>query len=194
MRGHPGLLVEEYDITLSPISIVLRAAEAYADEIERRRHDDATIAHGENIRAAVAQLRAPVTIDVELLRAQRDWMLSLQADTPAALALLVKAGGEYVDGVVNVLDAILDSVEGYATPLEWAGETGQQTGDEDLAKHWIGRRVRNQDGHEFTASAISEKHDKTILSDGVQWAYLRNITPVESETQADSPRCQDIHP
>jgi hypothetical protein len=72
-----------------------------------------TIATGKSIRLAVSQLRTPGTIDVGLLRQQRDWLLSLDADSHIELAQLVKVGADLLDGLVNLLDAMLDSAEGY---------------------------------------------------------------------------------
>lgn len=102
----------------SPMSIVLQAAEAHAEEVEGRHHDDATIAKSESIRVAVTRLRTPAKVDVRLLRQQRDWLLNLQADSPAELGRMVKTGAQYLDGIVNLLDTILDSEEGYAPPLQ----------------------------------------------------------------------------
>lgn len=113
------VLDDEYEVRISPATIVFQAAEDYAAEMEGRRHDDATIHKGDEIRAAVAQLRTPAEVDVALARQQRDWLLSLRADTPAELGRLVKAGTHHYDGLVNLLDALLDSVEGYSLPLEW---------------------------------------------------------------------------
>jgi hypothetical protein len=81
-----------------------------------------TIATPQSVSLAVAQLRTPGTIDIGLLRQQRDWLLSLEADSPARLAQLVKAGAGHLDGLVNLLDAMLDSAEGYPTPGESLGQ------------------------------------------------------------------------
>ncbi|HEX4836963.1 MAG TPA: hypothetical protein VFV03_00340 [Solirubrobacteraceae bacterium] len=72
------------------MSIVLQAAEAQAEEVEGRHHDDATIAKSESIRVAVTRLRTPAKVDVRLLRQQRDWLLNLQADSPAELGRMVQ--------------------------------------------------------------------------------------------------------
>jgi hypothetical protein len=77
-----------------------------------------TVASSQSVNLAIAQLRTPGTIDVGLLRQQRDWLLSLDVDSPARLAQLVKAGAGHLDGLVNLLDAMLDSAEGYPTPGE----------------------------------------------------------------------------
>ncbi len=82
-----------------------------------------TIATGENVSPTVAQLCIPGTIDIGLLRQQRDWLLSLQADpSPARIAQLVKAGAGHLDGLGNLLDAMLDSAEGYPMPGEGLGQ------------------------------------------------------------------------
>jgi hypothetical protein len=60
-----------------------------------------------------SELCIPGTIDVGLLRQQRDWLLSLDVDSPAQLTQLVNVGADYLDGLVNLLDAMLDSAEGY---------------------------------------------------------------------------------
>jgi hypothetical protein len=111
------VLNDEYAVSISPVTIVLRAAEDYAVEMQARRHDDVTIHQGDEIRAAVARLRRPAKIDIALARQQRDWLLSLRAGTPAELDGLVKAGTCHFDGLVNLLDALLDSAEGYSWPF-----------------------------------------------------------------------------
>jgi len=110
------VLADLYEVTLSPASIVLKAAEEHADHIEARRHDDATIAEGESIRAAAAQVRGTRGLDVGLLCEQRDWLLSLHAENPTELGRTIKAGTRHLDGLVNLLETLLDSAEGYALP------------------------------------------------------------------------------
>ena len=78
---------------------------------------------GESVSLAVVQLRTPGTINIGLLRQQRDWLLSLHdTGSPGELAQLVKAGAGHLDGLVNLLDAMLDSAEGYPMPGEGLGQ------------------------------------------------------------------------
>lgn len=82
-------------------------------------HNDPASSEGETGRVVVSDLRTPGTIDVGLLRQQRNWLLSLaSAASPAEVAQLVKAKSGDLDGLVNLLDAMLDSAEGYPTPGE----------------------------------------------------------------------------
>ncbi len=81
-----------------------------------------TVASPQGVSLAIAQLRTPGTIDVGLLRQQRDWLLSLDADSPARIAQLVKASAGHLEGLVNLLDAMLDSAEGYPAPGEGLGQ------------------------------------------------------------------------
>lgn len=105
----------------NPLSIVLDAAQEHVNEIEGRSHSDATIARDDEITAAIRALREPARIDVALARAQRDWLLRLQQLIDERLEFGARAAGGQLDGVINLLDAILDSVEGYSAPLQRAG-------------------------------------------------------------------------
>ncbi|HXA55134.1 MAG TPA: hypothetical protein VNV37_09720 [Solirubrobacteraceae bacterium] len=107
-----------YDTTSSQAhpSMALPPTEArgYIRQAEEQRMlEPAMIATGKSIRLAVTQLCIPGTIDVGLLRQQRDWLLSLNADSPVELAQPLSAGADHLDGLVNLLDAMLDSAEGY---------------------------------------------------------------------------------
>jgi hypothetical protein len=80
------------------------------------REDPPTV-EDETGRVVVADLQTPGTIDVGLLREQRDWLLSLAgAPSPAEVAQLIKVDSGHLDGLVNLLDAMLDSAEGYPIP------------------------------------------------------------------------------
>jgi hypothetical protein len=79
--------------------------------------EDPPTVEGETGRVVVVDLRTPGTIDVGLLREQRDWLLSLaSAASPAKVAQLVKVDSGHLDGLVNMLDSMLDSAEGYPIP------------------------------------------------------------------------------
>lgn len=70
----------------------------------------------ESGQVVVSDLHTPGTIDVGLLRRQRDWLLSLgSATSPAEIARLVTVNCGNLDGLLNLLDAMLDSAEGYPT-------------------------------------------------------------------------------
>jgi hypothetical protein len=83
----------------------------------KRENDRPAPPSSETGRVVVADLRTPGTIDVGLLRQQRDWLLSLaSAASPIEVAQLVKADSGHLDGLVNLLDSMLDSAEGYPIP------------------------------------------------------------------------------
>jgi len=179
------VLAEDYGVTLSPATIVLQAAEAYADEIEGRNHDAATIAKGESIRAAAAQLRAPARIDVGLVRQQRDWLLSLRADTPIELARMVKAGTEHFDGLVNLLDAMLDSAEGYTRPLEEVGELDRRihiveraTGDGDNLYAFEDEDRAREFAERYPGAIV---HEEILMNDCAAAQFLIDTAEDEPE-------------
>lgn len=59
-------------------------------------------------------LTAIVNIDTGLLRQQRDWLLG--ASLCADVSVDVTPDGEITDGLVNLLDALLDDAEGFSQP------------------------------------------------------------------------------
>jgi hypothetical protein len=82
-----------------------------------KKENDPTTIEGGTGRIVVSDLHTPGTIDVGLLRQQRDWLLRLgSAPSPVEVAQLVKSDSGDLDGLVNLLDAMLDSAEGYPTP------------------------------------------------------------------------------
>lgn len=115
-HGRPWALAEEWAATSGASN--LRDWERIRSAIlPPAGHADPTTIKGETGRVVVSDLRTPGTIDVGLLRQQRDWLLSLGiAASPAEVAQLVKANSGHLDGLVNLLDAMLDSAEGYPTP------------------------------------------------------------------------------
>jgi hypothetical protein len=114
--GRPWALAREWAVTSAASN--LRDWERITSPISPAvGREDPPSVEGETGRVVVADLRTPGTIDVGLLREQRDWLLSLaSAASPAEVAQLVKVDSGHLDGLVNLLDAMLDSAEGYPMP------------------------------------------------------------------------------
>lgn len=101
----------------TPLDIVLRAAGDYVDQLEGRRHDDATIATGDRIRAAIAQVRQDHELRAlsdGLERLERlDAGLAREFEQRWAFALsAVETGGErhLIDGELSEMVAELDQL------------------------------------------------------------------------------------
>lgn len=101
-----------------PLTIVLNAAMGYVDQIEGRQHADAVIAKGDRIRSAVEALQRPTQVDVSLARSQRDWLLRVQAAINTDDLAMPGDAQEQLDGIINLLDAILESLQGYSRALQ----------------------------------------------------------------------------